>query len=113
MNEPILVPIKASEDLPKTNGYYYTNHGNLIFMDGVFYNKSIGNKCVIEIWYNPISEEEYFQQKLDGKMPSNDKIDLIISDESQQDWNRPEYKNIWSNGAKWGMNYIKSKLTEK
>jgi len=61
MSEPILIPIKASEELPKDKTLVYTNEGEAIYDSYYEYWYDNNGETVYGIlyWYKPVSEDEY------------------------------------------------------
>lgn len=61
----ILIPVKASEELPEKSGYYETSFGSKLFdaKHKTFCGIS-GNS--IGYWYKIVSEEDYLREKLEA-----------------------------------------------
>jgi len=98
MSEPILAPIKASEELPKEDGSYiiYNNKtGYDIYFFEVGWSEDFWLKRH-QLWYKPVSVDEY-------------KKEIILN---FLNWYYSS--NIaGTNNKIITENYIKSKLTEK
>jgi len=111
MSEPILIPIKASEELPKEDGSYiiYNNKtGYDIYFFEVGWSEDFWLKRH-QLWYKPIS--------IDELLMSVEEIEKLAWDKFSD---RLEYKSLterfyqhYRDGAYDVINHIKSKLTEK
>jgi len=101
MSEPILIPIKASEEKPEENGIYHVvtenNHPVVVRWKNGFWwhDENQDEKLMfrlklefIIIWYKPVS--------IDELLPSYNDLTMLTPGE-----------------AKAIINHIKSKLTEK
>ena len=100
MSEPILIPVKASEDLPKEEGTYFidlnTDKPGMVGKNVSWFRPNYDNEAWkenINYWYKPVSEDDLF--------PTTEEL------------NKPNDSVEWMCGAVWAINFIKSKLTEK
>ena len=108
MSEPILIPIKASEELPKEEGVYFVDmiidNPQTIGFDTWRYIPRIDDRAWMEnirYWYKPVSEDEYKKEII---------IDLLNN--HLDTWEYANCGNVEEVAQEY-INYIKSKLTEK
>jgi len=109
MSEPILIPIKASEELPKEKGWYHVICDDKNEDMAYFHNdNSFAQLAVwgyhdseIKIWYKPVLEDEYKKEII---------IDLLNN--HLDTWEYANCGNVEEVAQEY-INYIKSKLTEK
>ena len=104
MEQKILIPIKASEELPDKAGYYIACNDKG-FID------SFGHDIIdtsFYWWLKPVSIDELFPNKNDEWNIANKIFDKEYkTEQSMETW------QSFLNGFKLAINYIKSKLIEK
>jgi len=108
--QKILIPIKASEELPKESfeGSFITktvfNGREMVCYDILhkwWFSPYTEDVIELDIWYKPISEDEYKKEII---------IDLLNN--HLDTWEYANCGNVEEVAQEY-INYIKSKLTEK
>ena len=107
MEQKILIPIKASEELPKEEGTYFidlnTDKPGMVGKNVSWFRPNYDNEAWkenIRIWYKPVSIDELLPGEKEIKF--NPDYRLAIDE-----------KEAFIRGALYIINHIKSKLTEK